>query len=266
MFSPKDHTFVLCAYKRNPFIRQTIDCLMAQTVKGEIIMSTSTPSDYLEEICRDYGIQIVVNPSPHLAGDDWNYGYDAARTKLVTIAHQDDFYEPEFLEKTLEVLNRYPEEETSLAFTGYYELRNGKRVDKNAILRIKQMLNAPLKFEGFSASKMMRTLILAFGNPICCPAVTLVKSNLGDSPFDTEFVNSCDYKTWVDLAKMPGRFVYCPDHLMGHRIYEGSATTANIASDVRRKEDLEILSTLWPTPIARILNKVYATSENSNRV
>ena len=91
-----------------------------------------------------------------------------------------------------------------------------------------------------------------------------MKQNLGASPFDTTYKNSCDYKTWVDFARMDGRFVYVPEMLVGHRIYAESATSLNLGEDIRKGEDLEILSSLWPRPIAKLVNKVYALSEKSN--
>mgnify|MGYP000715408624 CR=1 FL=1 len=66
-------------------------------------------------------------------------------TKLVTIAHQDDIYDPTYLESMLQTVNRFPEDETLLAFSDYYELREGSRVDTNKLLTIKRILNAPLK-------------------------------------------------------------------------------------------------------------------------
>lgn len=264
MYSAKDHTFVVCAYKENPYIGDTIASLQAQTIETNIILSTSTPSGYLRSVCKRFDIPMVVNPSPHLAGDDWNYGYDAAATPLVTMAHQDDYYDPTFVECMLEAVNSYGSDEVLISFTDYFEMRDGKRVDSNTLLRIKRIMNAPLASRLFNGSKFVKKRILGFGDPICCPAVTLVKATLGPSPFDTTYKNSCDYKTWVDFAPMDGRFVYIPKHLVGHRIYAESATSLNLGEDIRKGEDLAILSTLWPKPIANLVNRVYALSEKSN--
>lgn len=264
MFSAADHTFVVCAYKENPFIGDTIASLQKQTVKSRIMLSTSTPSEYLEGVCERFGIPMVVNRHPHLAGDDWNFGYDSASTKLVTMAHQDDYYAPLFVEKTLEGLNRFEEGESLLAFTDYYEMREGEDVYENTLLSIKRLMNAPLKSPVLNESKFVRRRILSFGDSICCPAVTLVKANLGSSPFDNTYINSCDYKTWVDLSSRAGRFVYIPEALMGHRIYAGSATSKNLGENIRKGEDFEILSTLWPRPLAALINRIYALSEKSN--
>lgn len=266
MYTADDHTFVVCAYKENPYIGDTIDSLKKQTLRSKIILSTSTPSNYLAGVCERFGIAMTVNPSPHLAGDDWNHGYDAATTRLVTLAHQDDYYAPTFLEETLHALNRFPEQDCLMAFTDYFELRNGEQISQNAILRIKRIMNAPFLLRVLNSSPFVKCRILAFGDSICCPAVTFVKETVGPHPFDTRFVNSCDYKTWVDLASKRGRFVYIPRRLLGHRIYAESATTRNLADNIRKGEDLQIMTGLWPRPLAAIINGLYAQSERSNKL
>lgn len=266
MYTARDHTFVVCAYKENPFLESTVQSLRNQSALGNILISTSTPNDHIRGIADRYGIPLVINPIPHLAGDDWNYGYNQAGTPLVTLAHQDDWYEPSFLAKTLEAINRYSGNDVSIAFTDYYEIREGKRVEGNALLFVKRAMSAPLRSKALNGSIFLKKRILAFGDSICCPAVTFVKERLGESIFDTKYVNSCDYKTLVDLACARGRFVYISKRLVGHRIYAESATTLNIAENIRKKEDAEILEILWPRPIARAINSIYALSEKSNEL
>lgn len=266
MYTAKDHTFVICAYKENPYIGATIESLKSQSTPGDIILSTSTPSSYLEDVCRQFSIRMVVNPHPHLAGDDWNYGYNAATTPLVTMAHQDDLYEPAYVERFIATLNQYDglSPRPTLLFSDYYEIRNGMKVENNTILHIKRAMNGVFSVRHLNGSRWIKRRVLSFGCPICCPAVMLVKDALGPSPFDTTFKNSCDYKTWVDLASLEGRFVYIPEKLMGHRIYAESATSNNLRENIRKGEDLQILSSLWPKPVAKLVNALYSTSEKSN--
>ena len=51
---------------------------------------------------------------------------------------------------------------------------------------------------------------------------------------------------------------------MGHRIHEGSETSAAIHDHVRTKEDYEMFCKFWPVPIARLIAGQYAKSEDSN--
>ena len=94
--------------------------------------------------------------------------------------------------------------------------------------------------------------------------MTFDKTVVGPSVFDVEYVNSCDYRTWVKLANRNVSFAYVPEALMGHRIYAESTTTQNIESDVRSQEDREVLASLWPAPVARLIFSAYKTGQKSN--
>jgi len=264
MYTAIDHTFVICAYKDNPHLEETILSLKNQTLKCKVALSTSTPSEYIENICKNQEIEMYINPNPKGAGSDWNYAYKMADTKLVTIAHQDDFYEPEFLETVLKYMNK--RDDIIITFTDYYEQKLGKKETKNTLLFIKRLMNWPMSLKVFQKSKFVRRRMLSIGCAICCPAVTYVKENAGEEVFDTKYINSCDYKTWVNLSAKKGAFVYIKKQLIAHRIYAESATTLNLSENIRAKEDLEILSIFWPKPIAKLINKLYSTSEKSNKV
>ena len=268
MYSKSDHTFVICGYKENPYIEETIRSIQDQTVLGNVLLSTSTPNSYLKHLCDQYGLQMAVNPQPSSLGGDWNFGYDSAETPLVTLAHQDDRYEANYLERMLSTVNDYHmrQQQVSLLFSDYYEIRNDHVIAANRILKVKRAMNAILKHPMFNKSVFVKKRVLSLGCSICCPSVTFVKPMLGTSIFDTKLKNSCDYLAWVTYASKPGSFVYLPEKLLGHRIYEESATTANLSDNIRRGEDERILSMLWPTSIARMINSVYVKSEKSNQL
>ena len=263
-YSENNHTFVVCAYKESPYLGECIESLLQQTKKSRILISTSTPNASIQEIAKRYELPVVVNTGKASIADDWNYGCSKVETELFTIAHQDDIYEKNYLEEILKHLNRA--ENPLIAFTDYGELRNGKICLGNTILKIKRLMLKPLTIERFWKSKWVRRRVLSFGDPICCPSVTYIKENVGDSPFDTKYINSCDYKTYVELAQKDGAYIYIPEKLLSHRIYPDSATSKNLGENIRKGEDLEILSEFWPKWIARFINYIYAFSEKSNNL
>lgn len=55
-----DHTYVVCAYGDSPYLRECLDSLKAQTRPSAILMTTSTPSPYLEQMAREYGAKYMV--------------------------------------------------------------------------------------------------------------------------------------------------------------------------------------------------------------
>ena len=274
-FSPKDHTWALCAYGESPYLEECIQSLKAQTKESRIIISTSTPGEYIDEIAAKYGIPVYSHEGGGI-GRDWNAAYDLAETALVTIAHQDDLYEPEYTEEMLKEVNR--SREPILFFSDYDELRmkegrtvgdgsqaeQVERVHENKNLKIKRVMLTPLKGRMFRNSRVVRRRILSIGSAICCPSVTYVKAKTGDTIFSTEMKVSLDWDQWEKQSRKKGAFVYSPKVLMLHRVHEGSETTRLIADHTRSQEDLEMFRRFWPEGIAKWLETRYAKSEESN--
>jgi hypothetical protein len=262
MYTAADHTFAICAYGDNKNLPILIDSLLSQTVKTNIILATSTPSDYLRNIADMNHFPYYVDDVQRGIGADWNFAYSKAGTKLITIAHQDDIYEPEYAEKVISNANNA--ETPVIVFTDYYEIRNDSRVNNNKILSVKRKMNAVFKNRVFRKSRFMKRRVLSLGSSICCPSVTYNNELCGPRPFNEEFKNSCDYLTYIRLADVKGSFVYIPSMLMGHRISEDSTTTENLKNNIRQSEDLKIFEEFWPHWIAKLIYKVYSTSEKSN--
>ena len=94
-----DHTFAICAYKESEFLEECILSLVNQTVKTNIIMATSTPNDYIKNLANKYQIPLFIRNGKSDIRDDWNFAYNSADTEWVTIAHQDDRYNPAYVEE-----------------------------------------------------------------------------------------------------------------------------------------------------------------------
>lgn len=263
-FTEKGHTFVLCAYQENPYLEDCIKSILAQNVLGDVMMATSTPNNTLRKLSERYSIPFFVNPSHTGIGSDWNFAYSIAKTPLVTICHQDDFYHPDFLKETLTAIG--PKQTPILIFTDYDENREGKLLHKQRNLRIKRMMEMPFRFRPFQGNIFIRRCILAFGDPICCPAVTINKTVVPHPPFHQQYKSCLDWDAWERLSRLSGDFVYCPKRLMTHRIWTGSTTSECIHENSRTKEELEILRRFWPTFVATAVSKLYTTAQESNAI
>lgn len=263
-YSSYDLTFVICAYKESKYLEECIRSLVNQTVNTNIIAVTSTPNQYIADICNKYHIPLYTNDGEKGIAEDWNFGYSMVKTKLATIAHQDDVYKPEYAETLINGINA--SKKTLIAFSDYGELRDGAIVEENHLLSVKRILLSPLRIKGFQDSKFVRRRVLSMGNPICCPAVTYVKQNLPDKIFESHFMSNVDWQTWEVISKMKGAFVYVPEVLMYHRIHENSTTSEIIAENDRTKEDYEMLCKFWPKWIARMIEHFYKQGEKSNQL
>ena len=264
IYKPEDHTFALCAYGKSAYLEACVQSLMAQTVASNVLIATSTPSDYIDGIAGKYGLKVYINVGERGIGADWNFAYAQAGTKLITIAHQDDIYEPDYTRRMLEMVNRT--RDPILYFCDYQELRDGVKVHDNRNLKIKRLMLLPLRGRLFRNSRFVRRRVLSLGSPICCPAVTYVADKCGQRIFSTTMKVSLDWDQWEKQSRKQGGFVYCPEPLMCHRVHEESATTQLIASNTRGKEDLEMFRRFWPAGIAALLERWYSSSEKSNEL
>lgn len=258
------HSFVVCAYGDSPYLEECIRSLRNQTCRSRILMATSTPNDRIRSLAEKYGLPLYINSGEKGLAGDWNFAFRCARTPLVTLAHQDDRYYPDYTERVLKALRncRHP----LLVFTNYNELRRGRTVSHNRLLRIKRRMLLVMKFSPFRRSRLVRRGILSLGNAICCPSVTLVKENLPGFAFRNNMKSNIDWQAWEEISWRKGEFVYVPAACMEHRIHEESATSGLLEEDGRRREDLQVLERFWPKWIAGIIEHFYQKAEESNEL
>ena len=257
-----DHTFVLCAYGESPYLADCLSSLVNQQQASDIIVSTSTPNTYIDQTASRFNVPVVINDGKPSISHDWNCAIGHAQTPLVTIAHQDDVYSPNY---TLEMLRSVNHScDPLIFFSNYGELRNGEFVDENSILKVKRVLLNKFARLGYSASTRDKRHILKFGSAICCPSVTYNLDTLKTPLFSSSMKCDLDWEAWERFSRLKGSFVYSPEILMHHRIHEGSETTALIEDDTRSNEDLEMLHKVWPHVVAMILFRFYSLSQSSN--
>lgn len=256
--------FVICAYKEIHFLEDCVKSLLNQTIKCKIIISTSTPNKYIEDVARKYDIPLRINPEKKGNYSDFCFAYAQADTKYVALCHQDDEYLPNFAETMLKYLKKA--KQPIMAFSNYYDRKNDEIIKNSSLLKTKRIMNYLLSLKIFQNSKFIRNRILSFGNPICAPTVTynkdIVKQPVEDCPLPT-----ChDWYSWIELAKLKGAFIYIKEPLLIRRIHEQSTMTEVIENDEKSISDFEIYKKFWPEPIAKLILKIYNKSEKSNEI
>lgn len=259
-----DYVFAICAYKESPYLEECIQSIKNQSILIKIIIVTSTPNKFIEELVEKYNLEYYINYGKSEIAGDWNFAYRMAKGRIVTIAHQDDVYGTNFAKEMLEEINKH--EHSLIAFSNYGEIRNGKYLTKNRLLNIKRIMLFPMINRRLQEVIFVRRRILSFGSPICCPSVTFVKENLPNTIFRSGYKSNVDWQAWERISRYKGAFVYCKNVLMFHRIHEGSTTTEIIANNGRTKEDYEMFCRFWPKGIARIIEYFYCKGEKSNKL
>lgn len=261
-YTAKDHTFVICAYKESRYLEECIQSVLGQKELGKVMIATATPNKYIAGLAEKYNIPSYINANGGEIAKDWNFAISLAKTPLVTLVHQDDIYEEKYLEWVLNGINQF--RHPLIAFTDYGEIRDGKKVISNRLLKVKRIMLFPLKNKIFQRSRFIRRRSLSLGSAISCPTVTYVKDSLPMPIFESGFRSDLDWQAWEKLSRLKGAFVYCDKILVYHRIHEESATSKIIADNDRTKEDYQMFCKFWPKWIARMIEYFYCKSENSN--
>ena len=253
-----NHTFAVCAYKESPYLKDCVESLVNQTVKTNIIICTSTPSEYIYNIANKYNITVYERHASSDIQDDWNFAYNTAKTDLVTVAHQDDVYDSKYVEELILKMNQYPD--SLIGITDYLPIKNGEIGSHDINSSIKRKLRALLKLQKLADKKFVKKRVLSLGNCICCPSVTYNKKILGETIFTSKFKFCLDWDTFYKIAKMDGRFLYVDKPLTNYRVHDGATSKEFIVDKRREKEDLEMFEKFWPTAIAKFIMIFYKSA------
>lgn len=253
----KDLTIVICAYKECPSLEECIKSIINQTVKANVLISTSTPNEYINSLAQKYRINVCVNPEGgHVR--DYNFAMSQVKTALGMLAHQDDLLEACFVEKNLCQLNRA--KRPILAFSNYLEMHDDI-VDKkpSLMIRVKRILAWPARIPKFRGTILAKRMLQCFGNPITHPTVICVMKEMPKKLFNDQYRAAMDWDLWERLSRQPGEFVYVKDILLYHRMNKENATAILLEnSNVRYEEEYEILRRFWPKWIARLIMLPYS--------
>lgn len=248
------HAFIICAYKESEYLEKCIISLKKQTIKSEIIISTSTPNDYIYGLAEKYRIKLFVKDGKSDIQEDWNYACNITDAEWVTVAHQDDYYNKNYAEKIIEAIKRNPD--GIIAFTDYRPIHNNQvYMDINCFFR--WLFRLPMKSKILSNINFFKKYFLAFGNAICCPSVTYNKKKINGDIFTSKLKFSLDWDTYVKLSYVKGRFIYVDKPLTYYRIHKDATTTEFVENNTREYEDMYMFRQFWPEFICKILIKVY---------
>ncbi len=251
-----NHTFAVCAYKESPHLETCLKSLLSQSVKTNILISTSTPNAHIEGLAKKYHLPLYFTNQPSDIQDDWNYAYNLAKTEWVTVAHQDDIYNKHYVEKLLEY-TKTDSEDITMVMTDYLPIKGGKIGKRDINSKLRRFFRLPLKNKTLAGRKFVRRRCLSFGNSICCPTVTYHKKKLGDTVFTSKLKFSLDWDTFTKLAGYPGRFCYIDIPLTYYRVYEGATTKEFIVNHTREADDIYMFRQFWPEWICKIIMKFY---------
>ncbi len=256
-YTGDDITLVVCTYKECPYLEESIQSIVNQTVKPRIIISTSTPNAYVNGIADKYGIEVRVNPDGGQI-KDYNFAMKQADTEFVMLAHQDEILRDRFVEKCVEALNY--SKDPIISFTDYIEMHNDLVDEKqSSMVKIKKFLLWPTKIKWLSGTHLGKRMTLCMGDPITHPTVICKSDKMPEVIFREEFKASMDWDLWERLSKVKGSFVYVDEILLQHRMNDDNHTAVLLrTTNDRYNNEYAIFCRFWIKPIAKLLMKFYS--------
>ncbi|MCF3111539.1 glycosyltransferase [Niabella sp. CC-SYL272] len=266
MISAKEHTFVVPAYKDSPHLTRCIESLLEQTVPTHILIATSTPSDYIKTTAARYQVPYFVSDAASSIAGDWNFAMNQATTRYVTIAHQDDIYNRDFAKEVLIKLERFQNKKPLMVFTDYDDLVNGQKRKNSLNAVVKDALLLPFHLKQAIRSPFVKKSVLALGNSICCPSVTLDRQHINGMQFSPQYTCVLDWVAWLTLAKQEGAFIFINKRLVQHRIHIDSETTNQIKIGKRQQEEQAVLQSVWGQTLGGLIAKLYSRGLSDNKV
>jgi len=256
VLSSMKHSFLIPAFGRSPYLESCLSSLVTQTAKSQVVVCTSTPFDGIEAICQRFSARLHVHGPNRGIGADWNAALGTADTELVTLTHQDDIYLPDFSACMMATARRKPM--SAMLFSDADEIDSSGRVIPRHRNTIVKRLMVGTAFVGRTTIRSVaaRKLLLGFGNPIICPAVTINLTRAGAFRFREDLRTNMDWVAWLDLAER-GAITRVPEVLMQHRAHDQSETAKCLSNGARSEEDRMIFERMWPRPLASMLAHLY---------
>ena len=250
-----EHSFVVPAYGDSPFLAGCLRSLRAQTLISRLLLTTSTPSRFIEEVAVEFGAEVRVNPERAGIASDWNFALAASGARFVTLAHQDDVYFPAFLERSLALFQGAPD--AAVCFTAYEEIDDTGAPKTSKISLAKHLLERLTLGSVDTVRGARLRAFLSFGNPLPCSSVTFNREQLGSFEFSGDYASNLDWDAWLRLERAGETFLRVPERLVGRRHNSLTATSQLLRDGRRKQEDLRIFQRLWPAPLGDFIAYAY---------
>jgi glycosyltransferase involved in cell wall biosynthesis len=212
---------IIPAYKVAPFIRATLDSVLAQTFTNYeiIVINDGSPdSEELEQFLVPY--QPLITYLRQLnkgAGAARNAGLQVARGEFAAFLDGDDFWLPEFLSEQLALINNG--NGFDLVYADALNL-HGANLERTTNMDLNPS-SGPVTAESLICGKCS-----VITSSVVARRDLVIETGL----FDESFPNSQDFDLWLRLAKRGARMSYQKKVLVHRRIYEGSLASNPINS------------------------------------
>ena len=206
---------IIPAYNAQEYIIDAIDSVLSQTLKPNRIIvvddgSTDNTSTIVNRIKKKNSLITIITSTHKNAASARNAGLAASSAPLVAFLDSDDIWEPNKLEKQIEVLNNL-EDGVGVVYSSYCNIDEKGKILTNFIVQKPQ-------HSGAIFSEILKGACISGS----ASGVLIKKKYLDEAGwFDTNLVFAEDWDLWIRLAKVC-KFSYSSESLVRIRIHNQS--------------------------------------------
>jgi glycosyltransferase involved in cell wall biosynthesis len=233
-------TLAIPCWNAGPYLRPMLDSVLSQTQQEiRLLLVDDGSTDGSLEVAREFGgsrLQVVENEISLGIGGNWNRCAELVETEFFCLAHQDDIYEPGYVETMLGKLRQ--NSNAGIAHCRAIAIDSDGKQVASAAERYKQHF---WKTSGAldRASYYRR---IWRGNFIACPAVVYrTEAWRKAGPFRTDLRFALDWEYWFRVLRAGFTIVDVEEPLMRYRRHATAATRAATDERWRFEEELQVL-------------------------
>lgn len=184
------------AHERPGYTREALECVLAQTLTRwhATVSENGNHPDVvraaLEQCLQDPRVDFLVRPPTVRSYENWTGLIQTGSAPYVALLHDDDLWDPEFLERRVDFLERHPD--CAFVFSATKEVDGAGRITRHAPFELEEGVHTPEQF-----------VPVLYNHNIIGPPSILVRRSAYEAvgpTFHREIFPFYDYEMWLRLA------------------------------------------------------------------
>ena len=232
-------TVAIPVYNGARFLADAIRSLLVQK-NAMVLVIDDASSDDSVAIARGFSdVRVVENEQRLGLAGNWNRAIELCTTEYLVIAHQDDVYEPQFVEQLADVLDRHPRAFAAHCKASTIDEHGRATRDPAALYKDRFWPRGVAEYEREPSDEIA---VLRQGNYVIAPAVMLrMKDVAAIGRFDARYDFVTDWDYWLRGLFAGRTLAGLNQRLMSFRRHANTATRLNERTLRRYEEESQLL-------------------------
>lgn len=247
--SSPEVSIIMPTIRAGPFLQRALSSVVAQSFTNwEVIIIDDSRSNLVEKSCQSFlkvwpDKAIFIRTEQHnLKGVSAarNCGINVARGSYLAFLDEDDYWQPQKLEKQLEVMNSADQSVVGCHTGVSIVIEEALRESIYCLTNNDPLFLVDINFNNIHTEsyEAKGTFYLEQFNYICCSSVLARRETVNSvGRFDLSMDNCEDWALWLTLSNL-GSFRFIREKLTSYRIHDASCTYGAFLTKAQSKEPL----------------------------